>query len=180
MIFTWLTHPLLDFFFWMCAITCGDLTRVSGEFSKLFSFPYSIFESQDFAVVPLISLIYQTLAPSHWPGLGLRCLDKYMCRGIFDFVPVSVAKFAVRQGAEVQRKAAGATLNLRHRLSPGVCRPQRRIWAYTLVGVVPGQRTSLKPSDFLFFLALFFSVFFFPLCFGQGRGGGKKGEWKGL
>lgn len=119
-----------------------------------------------------------TLAPSpewtrsraHWPGSGQRYLDKYKCRGIFDSVPVSVVKLAVRPGAEAQWKAAGLTLNLRRRLSSGVCRPQRRILSLSFGGRRARSKDIIK-AILTFFSSWHSTLFFFVVLVGGRREG---------
>lgn len=159
------------------------------EFSKPFPVPFTIFKSQDFCFGAFLALwsikLWSPwmLAPSpewtrsraHWPGSGQSYLDKYKCRGIFDSVPVSVAKLAVRPGAQVQRKAAGPTLNLRRRLSSGVCRPQRRILSLSFGGRLARSKDIIKAI--LTFFSSWHSSLFFLLFWSGGR---REGRGEGL
>lgn len=153
--------------------------RVSGSSPNSSLFPATLYLSHKTLLWCLLALRSTklwspwTLAPSpewtrsraHWPRSGQSYLDKYKCWGIFDSVPVSVAKLAVRPGAEAQRKAAGPTLNLRRRLSSGVCRPQRRIWSLSFGGRRARSKDIIKAI--LTFFSSWYSVFF---CFVLVRG----------
>lgn len=162
----------------LCVLTHVE-NKLRRECSVQQKFPVSlsIFKSQDCALVHFSLWSIKLWSPwksalssewtrslEHWLGSGQHYLDKYKCWGIFDSVPVSKMQLTVWTKSR-SAKASGITLNSRRHLSTGV-RLREEFWAYPSVGVVPSQRTSLKPS-WLSFLpgALLFS------------GGG--GSWRG-